>query len=94
MNTPALSEPQLRVLRILFNSAEPLWALMVARSTGMPYGTVYGTFRVLYAHGWAVGDTDGAGGTGRPARVLYRLTGEGRVQAASLLGETEKENIR
>ena len=94
MNAPALSGPQLRVLRILFSSAEPLWALAVARSTGMPYGTVYGTFRVLYDHGWAVGDTEKAGDTGRPARVLYRLTGEGRAQAASLLGETEKENIR
>ena len=94
MTAPTLSAPQLRVLRILFNSAEPLWALAVARSTGIPHGTVYGTFRVLYDHGWAVGDTETSGGTGRPARVLYRLTKEGRAQAATLLGETEKENTR
>jgi predicted ArsR family transcriptional regulator len=83
-----LTDVQRRVMRLLFNSAEPLWALALARSTGIPYGTVYDTFRVLYDRGWAVGDTEiNIKGTGRPARVLYRLTETGRTEAAKILGD-------
>lgn len=66
-----------RVLRILLNADEPLWPLDMARSTHIPYGTVYGVCRTLYDLGWAVGVTE-VKHPGRPARVLYRLTGEGR----------------
>lgn len=89
MPTP-LTPAQMPVFRILFNADEPLWALAVARSTGIPYGTVYQTFRVLYDLGWVVGVTETAN-TGRPARVLYRLTKQGREQASALLNTPDKE---
>src|SRR5437868_1691020 len=62
-------------------------ALAVATEIGISYGTVYGTFRQLYDLGWAVGITEEKH-PGRPARVLYRPTEEGRKQLAALLGET------
>jgi DNA-binding PadR family transcriptional regulator len=71
---------------MLLNADEPLWALDVARSTDLSYGTVYHSFRVLYDLGWAVGDTE-ASHPGRPPRVRYRLTVQGRAQARALLGE-------
>lgn len=83
---PALGRTQLRILRILLNANTPLWPLDVARSTGIPYSTVYDACRRLYDLGWAVGDTEKKT-TGRPARVLYRLTTRGRTGAGNLLGE-------
>jgi predicted ArsR family transcriptional regulator len=83
---PPWTEPRLKVLRILFDADAPLWALDVARATGMSHGTVYNTFRVLYDRGWAVGDTETTH-PGRPARVLYRLTAQGRTEVAKMLSE-------
>ena len=87
MSTPALTEVRVRVLRVLFNADQPLWSMDVSRSTGIAHSTVYGTFRILYDAGWAVGVTEDNTGKGRPSRVLYRLTKEGRAQSAALLGE-------
>lgn len=84
---PTWTRPRLRVLRLLFSADAPVWALDVARSTGISYGTVYDTFRRLYDLGWSVGITTPV--PSRPARVLYRLTTEGRQQAVGLLGESE-----
>lgn len=95
MTTPTfgLTGVQLRILRILFNADTPIWPLSVWHSTGIPYGTVYHACRVLYDLGWAVGVTEETKtGTGRPARVLYRLTATGRKQAAELLDEHKEEN--
>lgn len=83
---PRWTEPRLKVLRILLNADAPLWALDVARTASLPYGTVYYTFRVLYDRGWAVGDTETTH-PGRPARVLYRLTAQGRTEVAKMLSE-------
>lgn len=83
------TKPRLRVLHTLSHADKPLWAVGMARSLAMPYGTVYDTLRRLYDMGWAVGITE-KDHKGRPARVLYRLTETGREQAASLL-ERSKE---
>lgn len=72
-----------RILRLLATADEPLWALDVARSTGLSHGTVYHTFRILYDLGWAVGVTEREH-TGRPPRVLYRLTEQGRAKTEEL----------
>lgn len=87
----AWTGPKARVLRILADADEPLWPLGLAKDTGMTYGTVYGTCRRLYDRGWAVGITE-TKHTGRPARVLYRLTEEGRRQTAHLRTTTNEEN--
>ncbi len=84
---------QLRVLRLLSNAPTPLWPLHIAHTMRVPYGTVYQAFRHLYGRAWAVGVTERpATPTGRPARVLYRLTAEGRKQAALLLDAPEERS--
>lgn len=85
MTDPVLSPAQLRVLRILSNADAPLRALDVAQAVGVPYGTVYHAFRVLYDAGWAVGVTEKNPVRGRPSLVLYRLTATGRKKAAAVL---------
>lgn len=88
---PTLTPAQLRILRLLSNADAPLWALDLARSTGIKHSTVYHAFRVLYDLGWAVGVTEKpTTPTGRPARVLYRLTARGRTEAAVLLDIPEE----
>lgn len=86
-DVPVWTPARLRVLRILFNAGEPLWALDVSKGTGLSYGVVYHSFRVLYDAGWAIGITEDKPRPGRPARVHYRLTAQGRAQARLLLGE-------
>ena len=85
MTEPVWTAARIHVLRLLFNAEEPLWALDLARAAGMSYGTVYHSFRVLYDMGWAVGVTDMEKRPGRPPRVRYRLTAEGRAKAPGLL---------
>lgn len=87
MSTPPTWTPvRLRIVAILAEANAPLWPLDVARATGIPYSTVYDTLRRLYDLGWAVGVTEKKA-TGRPARVLYRLTAVGRKEAAELTKE-------
>lgn len=80
---------QLRILRVLSNADTALWPLHIAHTTRIPYGTVYHAMRLLYDLGWAVGVTADDEDTGRPPRVLYRLTVKGRREAALLL-DTER----
>lgn len=90
MTDPVLTPAQLIVLRVLSNADAPLWALDVAQAVGVPYGTVYQSFRVLYDAGWAVGVTEEKNPVlGRPPRVMYRLTATGRKKAAAVLSEKE-----
>lgn len=89
MTEPVWTSSRLRVLRILSNADAPLRALDVAQATGLPYGTVYHAFRVLYDAGWAVGVTEKNTVRGRPPLVLYRLTATGRKKAAAVLSGKE-----
>lgn len=85
MTDPVLTPARLRVLRVLSNADAPLRALDVAQAVGLPYGTVYHAFRVLYDAGWAVGVTEKNTVRGRPPLVAYRLTAKGRKKAAAVL---------
>lgn len=87
MTEPVWTSTRLRVLRILVAADVPVWPLDVAKSTGLTYGAVYHSLRVLYDAGWAVGVTEERNPAGGPPRVRYRLTARGRAEAPALLKE-------
>lgn len=58
------------------------------------YGSLYPCLKDLVARGWIVEDTDAEAGTaarpalsGKRARIVYRLTAEGKEQFQALIGE-------
>lgn len=88
MEKRPLSPVRLRIARLLFEAGAPVWSVDLAKAEGIPHGTVYTGFRFLYDLGWAIGVT--VPQEGAPARVLYRLTDEGRKQVAALIEKEDK----
>lgn len=84
--------PRRRVLATLVEADSPVWPVDLARQLGIPYGTVYSALRKIYDLGWAVGTTQPVT-PGRPPRVVYRLTSQGREHAPALLSlcDNDKE---
>lgn len=79
---------RLRILAALVEADAPVWPLDLAARLGVSHGTVYGTLRMVYDLGWAVGITEEPM-PGRPPRVSYRLTEQGRTEAPALLSREE-----
>jgi DNA-binding PadR family transcriptional regulator len=84
---------RLRVLAALVEADSLVWPQDLARSLDIPYGTVYDTLRRAYDVGWAVGITRKVSPS-RPARVLYRLTEQGRAEAPALLRQADTDTSK
>ena len=80
-----------RVLRVLLDDPDaPVYGFDLMQRTGFPSGTIYPILARLERSGWITGqqeDAEDASRQGRPARRLYRLTGEGAVAARTAMAE-------
>ncbi|ROQ40739.1 PadR family transcriptional regulator [Frondihabitans sp. PhB188] len=81
-----ITQPTRDVLAALLQGGdEPVWGLLIMKSTGRPSGTIYPILERLERHGWVLAsweaDTDRLG----PRRRFYEFTADGRVAAAEVL---------
>lgn len=88
-----VTEPTLDVLRVLVGSRAPVWGLALAKGAERAPGTVYPILSRLEERGWIVGEWEGESDHSGPRRRYYRLTDEGRVEAASLLAARERRPV-
>lgn len=72
------------VLRVLEESPDPCWGLLVIKSSGRPAGTVYPILERLESLGWVTSSWEADDSRSGPRRRYYELT-EGGAAAA---GET------
>jgi PadR family transcriptional regulator PadR len=80
-----VTEPTVAVLRVLIGTVEPIWGLRVIKSTGLKAGSVYPILGRLEEGGWLVGEWESAEERSGPRRRLYRLTSDGRREAAAVV---------
>lgn len=88
-----VTEPTLDVLRILAGSPAPVWGLALAKEAERAPGTVYPILSRLEDLGWIIGEWEGESDHSGPRRRYYRLTDEGRVEAASLLAARARRPV-
>lgn len=85
---PRLSEPALRVLRVMLEKpSEPVYGLVLMDRCDVRSGTLYPLLARLAEAGWLAAEREevNPATAGRPARTYYRLTGEGEVGARAAL---------
>lgn len=80
-----VTAPTLDVVQVLLGSADPIWGLALAKAVERAPGTVYPILSRLEELGWIVGDWEGESDHSGPRRRYYRLTEEGRAEAAALV---------
>jgi len=83
-----LTIPTRLVLAVLLTDpATERYGLEIAQQSGLPTGTLHPILARLEAHGWASSRWEevDAAEVGRPRRRYYRLTDEGRREAARRL---------
>lgn len=80
-----VTAPTLDVVQVLLGSAEPIWGLALAKSVERAPGTVYPILSRLEDLGWLIGEWEGESDHSGPRRRYYRLTDEGRAEAAILI---------
>ena len=60
----------------------------LSKETGLKSGTLYPQLMRLEASGWLEAEWEEAPQPGKPARHIYRLTGEGTTNASALLRQS------
>ncbi|MDQ1569775.1 MAG: PadR family transcriptional regulator, regulatory protein PadR [Actinomycetota bacterium] len=75
------------VLRVLAESPDPSWGLLVIKSSGRPAGTVYPILERLESLGWVTSSWDSDDSRSGPRRRYYELTEEGGAAASSAIEE-------
>ncbi|MCU1523388.1 MAG: PadR family transcriptional regulator [Microbacteriaceae bacterium] len=70
------------VLRVLDESPDPCWGLLVIKSSGRPAGSVYPILERLESTGWVTSSWEADDSRPGPRRRYYELT-EGGAAAAS-----------
>jgi DNA-binding MarR family transcriptional regulator len=75
------------VLRVLTESPDPSWGLLVIKSSGRPAGTVYPILERLESLGWVTSSWDSDDSRSGPRRRYYELTEEGGTAASSAIEE-------
>ena len=73
------------VLRVLAESPDPSWGLLVIKSSGRPAGTVYPILERLESLGWVTSSWDSDDSRSGPRRRYYELTEEGGTAASSAI---------
>jgi PadR family transcriptional regulator, regulatory protein PadR len=94
VNEVRLTSTVARVLRqFLEQPTEPCYGFALMRATGLASGTLYVILARLERAGWLTSEQEdiNPAESGRPARRLYRLTGDGartaRLELAALSAE-------
>lgn len=83
-----VTDATLDVLEVLLTQDDTLYGLKIAKQTGRPTGSIFPILARLEEHGWVESAWETAERPERGARRrLYRLKGEGLVQARALLRE-------
>lgn len=77
-----------RLLAALLDAEEPLWTGDLARSSKVPYGSVYAMLRMLIDKGWVTAGQDPMPTNGASPRHLYQLTPAARELAADIVEES------
>lgn len=70
-----VTAPTLDVLQALLAQEEPLWGLVLIKTTGRPSGTVYPILERLERQGWITGSWDDDPDRSGPRRRRYAFTG-------------------
>lgn len=86
-----ITRPTVEVLRVLLATDEPIWGLRVVKATGLKAGSVYPILSRLEDGSWITGEWESAGDRPGARRRLYRLTGEGRVEALKVVAAYESK---
>ncbi|PZE24971.1 MULTISPECIES: PadR family transcriptional regulator [unclassified Curtobacterium] len=89
-----VTAPTLDVLQALLAQEEPLWGLVLIKTTGRPSGTVYPILERLERQGWITGSWDDDPDRSGPRRRRYAFTGEGRVAARDLVASADEHRAR
>jgi len=92
MQSPRLSHPTLKVLRMLLDHpSEPQSGADIARATKLGSGTLYPLLNRLEKASWLLSEweTAEASELGRPRKRFYRLSGSGRSAAHAAFEELD-----
>lgn len=77
------------VLRVLDNSTDPCWGLLVIKSSGRPAGSVYPILERLELSGWVTSLWEADDSRPGPRRRYYELTPEGSAAASQAIAAFE-----
>ncbi|WEK61542.1 MAG: PadR family transcriptional regulator [Candidatus Microbacterium colombiense] len=88
-----VTAPTLDVVQVLLGSAEPVWGLALAKAVERAPGTVYPILSRLEDLGWLVGEWEGDSDHTGPRRRYYRLTDEGRAEAAAVIAARQRRVV-
>lgn len=80
-----VTEPTLDVLDVLLQTGDPVWGLLLAKTTQRPAGTIYPILERLERLGWVSGQWEHEDARSGPRRRLYTLTAGGASEARRLL---------
>ncbi|MCU1509579.1 MAG: PadR family transcriptional regulator [Glaciihabitans sp.] len=75
------------VLRVLAQSQDPCWGLLVIKSSNRPAGTVYPILERLESLGWVTSSWDSDDSRSGPRRRYYELTEDGGAAASAAIEE-------
>ncbi|WP_331731531.1 helix-turn-helix transcriptional regulator [Kitasatospora sp. NBC_01300] len=87
MTSPRLTKPTIGVLNCLLTAddSDPVWGLRICTEADLGSGTVYPILERLADLGWVESWPETSAHPGRPGRLFYRLTADGRLRAAQAL---------
>jgi len=77
------------VLRVLAQSSDPTWGLMVIKSSGRPAGSVYPILERLESLGWVSSSWEADDSRSGPRRRYYELTEAGAAAAGRTISAFE-----
>ena len=75
------------VLKVLSDSSEPCWGLLVIKSSGRPAGSVYPILERLETSGWVTSNWEDDDSRPGPRRRYYELTESGAQAARAAIRE-------
>lgn len=82
-----VTEPTLDVVEVLLHSRDAVWGLAIAKTVDRAPGTIYPILARLEELGWLTGEWEGDSDHPGPRRRLYRLTDDGRAEAAAVVAQ-------
>jgi DNA-binding MarR family transcriptional regulator len=88
-----ITTPTLDVVQVLVGSPEPVWGLALAKAVDRAPGTVYPILSRLEDLGWITGEWEGDTDHSGPRRRYYRLTDEGRAEAAAVIAARGRDAV-
>lgn len=83
-----LTTPTVVVLKVLAASDSPIWGLAIAKSAGLPTGTVYPILARLESLGWVNSYWEEDSERSGPRRKFYSLTAEAALETKSLVAKS------